>query len=112
MRLFTSRARSLVQAQDGPVAPREIKTGKTSDQFTYVCLTLVVPSTGDIAQLVERRPCKRVVALTGWVPNYIGGNEWWYLPPELVANSVPRDAGGGPKHATEKTLLRQRETVV
>ena len=88
---------------------RRGESREASDQFTYA---LLVPSTGDIAQLVERRPCKRVVALTGWVPNYIGGNEWWYLPPELVANSIPRDAGGGPKHATEKTLLRQRETVV
>ena len=102
MRLFTSRARSLVQAQDGPVAPRGIKTRKASDQFTYVYFTSLVPSTGDIAQLVERRPCKRVVALTGWVPNYLGGNEWWYLPPEPVANSAPRNAGGGPKHATER----------
>jgi hypothetical protein len=29
---------------------------------------------GDIAQLVERRPCNWVVALTGWMPNCLGGN--------------------------------------
>jgi len=30
---------------------------------------------GDIAQLVERRPCNWVVALTGWMPNCLGGND-------------------------------------
>jgi hypothetical protein len=40
--------------------PQE-ESGEASDQFTYASLG---PSTGDIAQLVERRPCKWVVALT------------------------------------------------
>jgi hypothetical protein len=36
------------------------------------------------AQLVERRPCNWVVALTGWMPNCLGGNDSiFYLP---VAN--------------------------
>jgi len=49
---------------------------------------LLGPSTGDIAQLVERRPCEWVVALTGWVPNCLGGNDsishlnWWLTLPK------------------------------
>jgi hypothetical protein len=30
---------------------------------------------GDIAQLVERRPCNWVVAPTGRMPNCLGGND-------------------------------------
>ncbi len=35
---------------------------------------------GDIAQLVERRPCNWVVVLTGWMPNYLGGSDSIYYP--------------------------------
>lgn len=76
---------------------RQGESGEASDQFTYA---LLGPSTGDIAQLVERRPCEWVVALTGWVPNCLGGNasifhlNWWL--------TLPKNGGGGPKHATER----------
>lgn len=89
----------------------ESRQEKHLDQFTYVYFTRLVLSTGDIAQLVERRPCKRVVALTGWVPNCLGGNGWWYLPSELVANSDPKNAVGGPKHAAER-LYQDREKLL
>jgi hypothetical protein len=38
---------------------------------------------GDIAQLVERRPCNWVVALTGWMPNCLGGNVATLLWPSV-----------------------------
>lgn len=38
-------------------------------------LYLLGLGTGDIAQLVERRPCNWVVAPTGWMPNRLGGND-------------------------------------
>ena len=30
---------------------------------------------GDIAQLVELRSCNRVVAITGWMSDCLGGND-------------------------------------
>ena len=56
---------------------------------------------GDIAQLVERRPCNWVVALTGWMPNCLGGNDsTFYLNLWLT---LPQQWGGGLEHATEKS---------
>jgi hypothetical protein len=55
---------------------------------------------GDIAQLVERRPCNWVVALTGWMPNCLGGNDSnFYLNLWLT---LPQQWERGLEHATEK----------
>ena len=55
---------------------------------------------GDIAQLVERRPCNWVVALTGWMPNCLGGNDSDILP-KPMANFF-QEWKRGLEHATEK----------
>ena len=55
---------------------------------------------GDIAQLVERRPCNWVVALTGWMPNCLGGSDSISYPNRWL--TFPRGWGGGPEHATER----------
>jgi hypothetical protein len=52
VRGFTSRARSLVQVQDSPAAPRKIVGRKSKNLFMYAPLDL---DTRDIAQLVELR---------------------------------------------------------
>jgi len=55
---------------------------------------------GDIAQLVERRFCNWVVALTGWVPNCLGGSDSIsYLNRWLT---LPQERGRGLEHATER----------
>ena len=55
---------------------------------------------GDIAQLVERRPRNWVVALTGWMPNCLGGNDSiFYLNRWLTFS---QEWGRGLEHATEK----------
>ena len=69
MRRFTSRARSLVQVQDGPAAPKK-RIEEVSDYFMHAPL-----GSGDIAQLVELRSCNWVVAITGWMSNCPGGND-------------------------------------
>ncbi|GMI77326.1 hypothetical protein HRI_001401900 [Hibiscus trionum] len=63
-------ARSLVQVQDGPAAPRK-RIEEASDSFMHAPL-----GSGDIAQLVELRSCNWVVAITGWgSPSGIPGEE-------------------------------------
>lgn len=58
------------------------------------------PGKGDIAQLVERRPCNWVVALTGWMPNCLGGNDSIsYLNQWLT---FPQQWEKGLEHATKK----------
>nr|GLL16987.1 hypothetical protein CQW23_34938 [Ipomoea trifida]GLL16991.1 hypothetical protein CQW23_34938 [Ipomoea trifida]GLL25348.1 hypothetical protein CQW23_34938 [Ipomoea trifida]GLL25350.1 hypothetical protein CQW23_34938 [Ipomoea trifida]GLL25353.1 hypothetical protein CQW23_34938 [Ipomoea trifida] len=69
VRRFTSRARSLVQVQDGPAAPGK-RIEEVSDYFMHAPL-----GSGDIAQLVELRSCNWVVAITGWMSNCPGGND-------------------------------------
>nr|GMC62934.1 ATP synthase subunit beta, chloroplastic-like [Ipomoea batatas] len=66
VRRFTSRARSLVQVQDGPAAPGK-RIEEVSDYFMHAPL-----GSGDIAQLVELRSCNWVVAITGWMSNCPG----------------------------------------
>ncbi len=96
MREFTSRVRSLVQVQDSPAALGEIKK-KSSDLFMHASLDSGI---GDIAQLVERHPCNWVVALTGWMPNCLGGNDSiFYLNRWLTFS---QEWGRGLEHATEK----------
>lgn len=86
---------------------RQGESGEASDQFTHASLG---PSTGDIAQLVERRPCKWVVALTGWAPKRLGGNDsishlnWWL--------TLPQEWGGRTKTCHLGTLLGRRQAVV
>lgn len=56
--------------------------------------------TGDIAQLVELRFCNWVVALTGWMPNCLGGNDSISHPNRWL--TLPQEWGEGLEHATEK----------
>eukprot|EP01018_Ginkgo_biloba_P006814 Gb_38719 [translate_table: standard] len=72
-------ARSLVQVQDSPIAPRKIME-KASDLFMHAPLS---PGTGDIAQLVELHSYNWVVTITGWMSDCLGGDDnifylnWW-----------------------------------
>jgi hypothetical protein len=55
---------------------------------------------GDIVQLVERRPCNWVVALTGWMPNCLGDNDSIFYLNQWLTFS--QEWGRGLEHATEK----------
>ncbi|KAL3528091.1 hypothetical protein ACH5RR_012747 [Cinchona calisaya] len=81
VQLFTSWARSLVQVQDGPAAPRK-RIEEASDYFMHALL-----GSGDIAQLVERSSCNWVVAITVWMSNCpgvgVGGS------PRVPSSEIP-----------------------
>nr|GMD09116.1 ATP synthase subunit beta, chloroplastic-like [Ipomoea batatas] len=82
VRRFTSRARSLVQVQDGPAAPGK-RIEEVSDYFMHAPL-----GSGDIAQLVELRSCNWVVAITGWMSNCPGVGVGGSLPGFLHLRSL------------------------
>jgi hypothetical protein len=80
VRGFTSWVRSLVQVQDSPAALGKIVGRKSKNFFMYAPLGLDMR---DIAQLVELCSYNWVVAITGWMPDRLGGNDsifypnWW-----------------------------------